>query len=115
MFNRELEGSKNQAENKTREYFALVIELECFNWELENAIEDIRKHICRVKTEQTSGKIIQRRLEAAEEAGISGSLAGGRLKCLTGSWKFKKPSRKQNKGIFRTGKGARVFCLEAGE
>ena len=64
MFNRESERSKNQAENKTRECFALVNELECLARELENAKEDIKKFISRAKTEETSVNIIQRRLEA---------------------------------------------------
>ena len=52
------------AETKTRECIALVDEWECLARELENAEIDNRKLRGRVKTEQTSKKVIQRRLEA---------------------------------------------------
>ena len=61
---KELAEVTNVAETKTRECIALVDELECFARELENAEMDIRKLRTRVGTEQTSKKVIQRRLEA---------------------------------------------------
>ena len=41
----------------------LADERDCIARELENAVEGIRKLRSRVKLEQTSGKVIQRRLE----------------------------------------------------
>ena len=61
---KELEEVANVAETKTRECVALVDERECLARELENAEIDNRKLRGRVKTEQTSKKVIQRRLEA---------------------------------------------------
>ena len=61
---KELEEVTNVAETKTRECIALVDERECLARELENAEIDNRKLRSRVKTEQTSKKVIQRRLEA---------------------------------------------------
>ena len=61
---KELEEVTNVAETKTRECIALVGERECLARELENAEIDNRKLSGRVKTEQTSKKVIQRRLEA---------------------------------------------------
>ena len=61
---KELEEVTNIAETKTRECIALVEERECLARELENAEIDNRKLRGRVKTEQTSKKVIQRRLEA---------------------------------------------------
>ena len=61
---KELEEVTNVAETKTRECIALVDERECLARELENAEIDNRKLRGRVKTEQTSKKVIQRRLEA---------------------------------------------------
>ena len=60
----ELEEVTNVAETKTRECIALVDERECLAWELENAEIDNSKLRSRVRTEQTSKKVIQRRLEA---------------------------------------------------
>ena len=74
MFNRESEGSKNQTENKTSKCFALVNELECLDREMENAMEDIGKLKSRVKTEHTSGKVIERRLEVKNVQHFSGRL-----------------------------------------
>ena len=51
------------AETKTRERITLVDERECLARELENAEIDIGKQRTRLKTEQTSKKVIQRRLE----------------------------------------------------
>ena len=64
LLNRELEDAKSQPESKTRERVRLVDEWECLARELENAEEDSRKLINRLKTEQTSRKVIQSRLEA---------------------------------------------------
>ena len=61
---KELEEVTNVAETKTRECIALVDERECLARELENAEMDDRKLRGRVKTEQTSKRVIQRRLEA---------------------------------------------------
>ena len=61
---KEQEEVTNVAETKTREWIALVDERECLARELENAEIDNRKLRGRVKTEQTSKKVIQRRLEA---------------------------------------------------
>ena len=61
---KELEEVTNVAETKTRECIALVDERECLARELENAEIDISKLRSRVKTEQTSKKVMQRRLEA---------------------------------------------------
>ena len=66
MLNRELEDAKSEAESKTRECVPLVDERECKARDLENAEEDIRKLRSWVKTEQTSRKIIRRRLEAID-------------------------------------------------
>ena len=60
----ELEDAKSEAESKRREYVALVDERECSTRELKNAEDDIRKLRSGVKTEQTSKKVIQRKLEA---------------------------------------------------
>ena len=61
---KELEEVTNVAETKTRECIALVDERECLARELEIAEIDNRKLRGRVKTERTSKKVIQRRLEA---------------------------------------------------
>ena len=61
---KELAEGTNVAETKTRECIALVDEWECIARELENAEIDISKLRTRVRTEQTSKKVIQRRLEA---------------------------------------------------
>ena len=61
---KELEQVPNVVESKTRECIDLVDERECLAQELENAEIDNRKLSGRVKTEQTSKKVIQRRLEA---------------------------------------------------
>ena len=61
---KELAEVRDVAETKTRECIALVDERECLARELENAEKDIRKLKTRVTTEQTSKKVIQRRLEA---------------------------------------------------
>ena len=61
---KELEEVTNVAETKTRECIALVDERECLAQELENAEIDNSKLRSRVKTEQTSKNVIQRRLEA---------------------------------------------------
>ena len=63
MLNRELKETKNHAESYTRECVALVDEGECLPEELENVREDIRKHKSRVKTQQWSRKVIQRKPE----------------------------------------------------
>ena len=60
----ELAEVTNVAETKTRECIALVDEQECLAPELENAEIDIRKQRTRVRTEPTSKKVVQRRLEA---------------------------------------------------
>ena len=52
------------AETKTRECIALVDERECLARELEIAEIDITKLRTRIRTEETSKKVIQRRLEA---------------------------------------------------
>ena len=54
----------NVAELKTGDCIALVDERECLARELKNAELDIRKLKIRVWSEQTSKKVIQRRLEA---------------------------------------------------
>ena len=59
---KELEEVTNVAE--TKDCIALVDERECLVRELENAQIDNSKPRSRVKTEQTSKKVIQRRLEA---------------------------------------------------
>ena len=64
MLKRELEDAKSEAENKTKECVALVYERKCLARELENNKEDIRKIRSRVKNEQTSKNVIQRRLAA---------------------------------------------------
>ena len=61
---KELEEVTNVAETKTRECIALVDKQECLARKLENAEIDNKKLRGRVKTEQTSKKVIQRRLEA---------------------------------------------------
>ena len=61
---KEFEEVTNVAETKTRECIALVDERECLARELENAEIDNSKLRSRVKTEQNSKKVIQRRLEA---------------------------------------------------
>ena len=61
---KELEEVTNVAQTKTRECIALVDERECLARGLENAEKDIRKLKSRVRTEQTSKNVIQRRLEA---------------------------------------------------
>ena len=64
ILEKELAEVTDVAETKTRECIALVDERECLARELENAEIDIRKLRTRVRTEQTSKKVIQRRLEA---------------------------------------------------
>ena len=64
LLNRKLEDTKSAAESKTGECIAPVDERECLVRELENVDEDIRKPRSRVKMEQTSRKVIQRRLDA---------------------------------------------------
>ena len=64
ILKKELAEVTNVAETKTIEFIALVDERECLAWELENAEIDIRKLRTRVRTEQTSKKVIQRTLEA---------------------------------------------------
>ena len=61
---KELEEVTNVAETKTRECIALLDERECLARELENAEINNSRLWSRVKTEQTSKKVIQRRLEA---------------------------------------------------
>ena len=61
---KELEAVTNVAKTKTRECIALVDERDCLARELENAEIDNRKLRSRVRTEQTSKKVIQRRLQA---------------------------------------------------
>ena len=61
---KELEEVTNVAETKPRKCIALVDEWECLARELENAEIDNSKLRSRVKTQQTSMKVIQRRLEA---------------------------------------------------
>ena len=61
---KELAEVTNVAETKTREFIALVDERECLARELENAEIEIRKLRTRVRTEQTSKKVIQKKLEA---------------------------------------------------
>ena len=61
---KELEEVANVAETKTRECIALVDERECLAQELENTKIDNSKLRSRVKVEQTSKKVGQRRLEA---------------------------------------------------
>ena len=60
LLNRELEDAKSHE----GECVALVDEQECFSPDLVNVEEDIRKLRSRVKTEQTSRKVIRRRVEA---------------------------------------------------
>ena len=64
ILKKELEEVTTVAETKTRECIALVDERECLARELENAEIDISNLRTRVRTEQTSKKVIQRRLEA---------------------------------------------------
>ena len=64
ILKKELAEVTNVAETKTRECIALVDERECLAREAENAEIVIRKLRIRVRTEQTSRKVIQRRLEA---------------------------------------------------
>ena len=64
ILKKELAEVTKVAETKTRECIALVDERKCLARELENAEIDIRKLRTRVRTEQTSKKVIQRRLEA---------------------------------------------------
>ena len=64
ILKKELAEVKNVAETKTRECIALVDERECLARELENAEIDIRKLRTWVRIEQTSKKVIQRKLEA---------------------------------------------------
>ena len=64
ILKKELAEVTNVAETKTRECIPLVDERECLARELENAEIDIRKIRSGVRTEQTSKKVIQRRLEA---------------------------------------------------
>ena len=64
MLKKELVEVMDVAETKTRECIALVDERECLARELENAEIDIRKLRTRVRTEQTSKRVIQRRQEA---------------------------------------------------
>ena len=64
ILKKELAEVTDVVETKTRECIALVYERECLARELENTEIDIRKLKTRVRTEQTSKKVIQRRLEA---------------------------------------------------
>ena len=64
ILKKELAEVTNVAEIKTRECIALLDERECSARELENAEIDIRKLRTRVRTEQTSKNVIQKRLEA---------------------------------------------------
>ena len=64
ILKKELEEVTNVAETKTREFVALVDDWESLARELANAEVDIRKLRGRVRTEQTSKKVIQRRLHA---------------------------------------------------
>ena len=64
ILKKELVEVTDVAETETRECIALVDERNCLARELENAEIDIRKLRTRVRTEQTSKKVIQRRLEA---------------------------------------------------
>ena len=61
---KELEEVTNVAETKAKERTALVDQRESLAREMENAEIDIRKLRTRVRTEQSSKKVIQRRLEA---------------------------------------------------
>ena len=61
---KELEEATNVAETKTTECIDLVDERECLARELEDAEIDNSKLRSRVKTERTSKKVIQKRLEA---------------------------------------------------
>ena len=61
---KELEEVRNVAETNKKKCIALVDELEYLARELENAETDIRKLKSRVRTEQTSRNVIQRKLEA---------------------------------------------------
>ena len=61
---KELAEVTDVAETKKRECIALVDEQECLARELENAERAIRKLTTRVRTEQTSKKVVQRRLGA---------------------------------------------------
>ena len=54
MLNKDLKEATNVAEAKTRECVALVDEQYCLAQELENAVEDIRDFIRRLKTKKTS-------------------------------------------------------------
>ena len=56
LLKKELEEATNVAEAKTRECVALVDERHCLSQELENALEDIREFLNRVKTEKASKK-----------------------------------------------------------
>ena len=60
---KDLEEVTNVAESKTRECINPVDERECLARDLQNAQVDIKKLRSRVITEQTSKKVIQRRLE----------------------------------------------------
>ena len=64
ILKKEMEEVTNAAETKTRECIPLVDEREGLARELENAQLDIRKLKSRVRSEQTSKTVIQRRLEA---------------------------------------------------
>ena len=64
ILKKELEEVTDVAETKRKKCIALVDELECLARELENAEIDIRKLRSRVRTEQNSKKVIQRRPEA---------------------------------------------------
>ena len=75
ILKKELAEVTDVAETKTRECIALVDERECLDRELENAEIDIRKLRTRVRTEQTSKKVIQRRLESINaQSPLSGAL-----------------------------------------
>ena len=65
ILKKELAEVTNVAETKTRECIALVDERECVARELEGeCLDRYQKTMDQVRTEQTSKKVIQRRLEA---------------------------------------------------
>ena len=64
ILKKELAEARNVVETKTRECIALVDERECLARELENIEIDVRKLRTRVRTEQTSKKVIQRKLDS---------------------------------------------------
>ena len=71
LLKKELAQVTNVAETKTRECIALVDERECLARELENAEIDIRKLRTRVRTKQTSKKVIQRSFGAINAQSLS--------------------------------------------